>query len=483
MWCTPHCFCIALVMEETLRLQFGTASTTIGTQWLALQQANGVAKTPHLLAFEAKGRVRRQTRAAPKQQEDTTTWGGNVHVYDQSGAEPVNESSNNGLWSWGSLSEHNLVEVDEFRPHMPLHNFYEGHAVSNGGNIGNTTMEHAEDRVRTVLEACDQLRLVQGLVDMDSSWGGLAHEMMTYVAEECPGAVIMAAGNDWSYPMAADDEDAMFRAEQNARDRTKTEARKRINVASSVALLSEVSHLLVPVAMSSNSLPSARFSQLGLNRSSCGEVATLVATALELALSAHRGQPAYELLEGFRISRKVVELAASFPYISDPTLVLRCISESVTREVGRNSSTQDPFQNFSLLPAIQQAVRDEAGSNKTFYRRLHLRGSFSSNSSLRSAIDTFPVSPRDVALRWSDASPLELPDTYRLQTLQSSSVDGISQLALSSRTGKYLSTLAQRVAKNDKRTLYEFTSAGMSPDAPEELVSTLAAMGDAYFTQ
>ncbi|KAG6969498.1 hypothetical protein JG688_00005296 [Phytophthora aleatoria] len=447
-----------MVMEDTLRLQFGTAATTIGTQWVALQQANGVVKTPHVLAFEAKGRVRRQIRSTPKQQKDPTTWGGNVQVYDQSGAESATGSSNNGLWSWGRLNEHNLVEVDEFRPHMPLHNFYEGHVVSNGGNVGNTTLENAEDRVRTVLETCDQLRLVQGLVDMDSSWGGLAHEMMTYVAEECPGAVIMVVGNDWSYPMATDDEDAVFRAEPNVRDRTKIEARKRINVASSMALLSEVSHLLVPVAMSSSSLP-------------------------KLALSAHRGRSAYEIMEGLQPSTKVVELAASFPYSTDPTFLLQRISESVTNEVDRKSLTEDPFQNYSLLPAIQQAERrglEEGHTNKTSYRRLHFRGSFNSNSSLRAAMDSFPVSPRDVALRWSDAFPLKLPETYRLQTLQSSSVDGISQLALSSRTGEYLSNLAQRAAKSDKRTLYEFTTAGMSPDAPEELASALAGMGDAY---
>jgi hypothetical protein len=61
-------------MEETLRLQFGTAATTLGTQWLGLERANGAIKTPHVLAFEAKGRVRRQLRAAPKQQEDAPTW-------------------------------------------------------------------------------------------------------------------------------------------------------------------------------------------------------------------------------------------------------------------------------------------------------------------------------------------------------------------------------------------------------------------------
>jgi hypothetical protein len=410
--------------------------------------------------------------------------GGGMQVYDQSGAEPVRTGDSDGLWSWGALGEHNLVEVDEFRPHMPLHNFYEGHAVSNGGNIGTSTMEEAEDRVRTVLETCDQLRLVQGLVDMDSSWGGLAHEMMTYVAEECPGALVMVVGNDWSYPMAGDDEDAVFRVAPNVRDRTKIEGRKRVNVASSVALLSEVSNLLVPIAMSPSSLPITRFPQLSVDRSSCADISTVAATALELAMSTHRGRPAYEIVEGFQPSMKVVELAASCPHTSDATALLQSITDSVTREVGASSSSaKDPFQNYSLLPAIQQQAprgANDQPTNKTFYRRLYFRGAFANSLSLRAAIERSPMSPRDVALRWSDVSPLTLPDNYRLQTLQGASVDGISQLALSSQAGGYLSALAQRVAKSDKRTLYEFTRAGMSPDAPEELEAALAAMGDAY---
>ncbi|EGZ04615.1 hypothetical protein PHYSODRAFT_535974 [Phytophthora sojae] len=450
--------------EETLRLQFGSAATTIGTQWLALQQANESSKTPHVLAFEAKGRVRRQLRPTPQQQEDPATWGGGVQVYDQSGVEPVTGSQQDGLWSWGSLNERNLVEVDEFRLHMPLHNFYEGHAVSNGGIIGNATLEDAEDRVRAVLESCDQLRLVQGLVDMDSSWGGLAHEMMTYVAEECPGAVIVVVGNDWSYPMATDDDDAVFRVAPHVRDRTKIEGRKRINVASSVALLSEISGLLVPVAMSPSTLPSTRFSQLRVDRSNCAQVSSVVATALKLAMPGSRGRSVNEILEGFQPSMKIAELAASFPHTSDPTTLLQRISDSATAEVGRSSSsTEDPFYSSSLLPVLPQLTTrkfdDENPSFKTHYRRLHFRGAFANSPSLRHSIDRFPVSPRDITLQWSQASPLLLPDTYRLPSLAGTSIDAVSQLASSSEVGNYLSTLAQRVEKSDKRTLYEFTRA------------------------
>ncbi|KAL4093733.1 hypothetical protein PRIC1_011165 [Phytophthora ramorum] len=452
--------------EETLRLQFGSAATTIGTQWLALEGANGVVKKPQVLAFEAKGRVRRQVGAIPNRQEDPSTWTAGVQVYDQSETASTSSSSD-GLWDWARLEERHLVEVDEFRPHLPLHNFYEGRAEANGGSIGNATLEAAEDRVRTVLEACDQLRLVQTLVDMDSSWGGLAYEVMTYVAEECPGAVVMVVGNDWSYPMASDD--AAFRVDPSVRDRTKVEARKRVNVASSVALLSEVAHLFLPVAMA------APTSRLRFDRSSCAEVSGVVATALELALSVHRSR-SREMAGGFPSNMKVAALSASFPHTSDPTTLLRYVSDC-DREVGGSSS--DPLQHFSLLPAVQHEDR----RNKTHYRRLHLRGPFANFASLRSVVENFAPSPRDVALQWSEALPLVLPATYRLQTLQNSSVDAISQLSWGSRAGDYLTAIAQRAAKSDKRTLFEFTRAGMSPDAPEELAATLAAMGDAYFAQ
>lgn len=100
-----------------------------------------------------------------------------MQVYDQSNV--VERRADDGLWSWERLDERNLFEVDEFRSHMSLHSFYEGRLAVNKGNIGNATLERAEDRVRTVLETCDRLRVVQSLVDMDSSWGGLAHEVMT----------------------------------------------------------------------------------------------------------------------------------------------------------------------------------------------------------------------------------------------------------------------------------------------------------------
>uniref|UniRef100_A0AAV1UUD7 DML1/Misato tubulin domain-containing protein n=1 Tax=Peronospora matthiolae TaxID=2874970 RepID=A0AAV1UUD7_9STRA len=470
---------------ETLRLQFGTAATTIGTHWLAIQESNKDFRKPHVLAFEAKGRVRRHVRAALKQQEDHALWDGHVQVYDQSAV--AERGADDGLWSWGRLGEPNLVEVEDFRAHMSLHNFYEGCSVANGGNIGNATLEQVEDRVRTVLETCDQLKVVQSLVDMDSSWGGLAHEVMTYIAEECPGAVTVMVGNDWSYPMVTANDDAPFRTAPEAQDRVKIEARKRVNLASSMALLSDVCHLVVPVAMSSTSLTDSAFPQLSFDRSSCADVSSVVATALEVSMSAHRGRPVHEIMEGFQSSMKVAEISASFPHTADPILLLRSICDSVANEVGRNSfMADDPFRSCSLLPVIQQsssACRLNADhTNKKYYRRLYFRGAFAGYSSLRSAIDTCPISARKVALHWSDVVPLTLLAPLCPQTLQTSSVDAISQLELSSRTGVYLRTLAQLAARGDKRTLHEFTRAGMSPDAFEELGATLLGMSDAYVT-
>ncbi|KAJ8558785.1 hypothetical protein ON010_g8665 [Phytophthora cinnamomi] len=257
--------------------------------------------------------------------------------------------------------------------------------------------------------------------------------------------------------MASDDDDAVFRVAAEERDRTKIEGRRRVNVASSDS--------------TGRTAPKPR---------------SVVATALEVTMSAYRTRPAYEILEGFQPTMKVAELAASFSHSSDPTILLQRISESSTAEVGpTNSSTNDPFAPNSLLPAISHPPThklkgEDHSSNKPHYRRLHFRGAFANYPSLRHCIDRFPLSPRDVALHWSEASPLALPASFRVQTLAGTSIDAVSQLSSSSEAGKYLSALAQRVAKSDKRTLYEFTRSGMSPDAPEELEAALAAMGDAY---
>ncbi|KAL7682788.1 putative DML1/Misato, tubulin domain, tubulin/FtsZ, GTPase domain superfamily [Plasmopara halstedii] len=464
--------------EETLRLQFGSAATTIGTQWLTLQQSNRNVERLHVLAFEAKGRVKRQIRVTSKQEDQNPiTWGGNVEVYDQSGIDLG--SNHDGLWNWKVLNEQNLVEVDEFRPYLPLHNFYEGRAICNGGSISLLSLEKAEDRVRTVLETCDQLKVVQNLVDMDSSWGGLAYEIMTYVIDECPRAVVMTIGNDWSYPLNVYDDSAEYCIASSIRDRTKNEARMNINVASSISLLSEVSHLLVPVAMSSKTLLNTTFPHLEFNKTSCVDVSSIIATALELALSGFQDRPAYELLKGFNPHMKVVELAALFPYNMDPTSLLQCIGDSVTNEVRSNILQQDPFCNYSLLPTIQHATSDQNLLNKSFYRHLHFRGSFHGHLSLQSAFDSFPVSSRDVTLQWSSSS-LFLPTSYRLSTLQNSLIDGITQLSSNRKVGKYLSTLGHLVATSNKRMLHEFTRVGMSPDAPEELKSHLATLSDPY---
>ncbi|KAF1319422.1 Myotubularin-like protein, partial [Globisporangium splendens] len=471
-------------VEETLRLQFGTAANTIGTQWLEL----------HAREHQDRRRVTPNATKRPRVADiqEQAAWTGNVQVYDQSEAEPVDSASdNNGLWNWSRLHVSNLFEVDEFRAHIPLHNFYEGFAVSKDGNISNSTFEAAEERIRGVLEECDRLRFVQTLVDMDSSWGGFAHEMLTYVSEECPSAVVATFANDWTYPLADQSIESVFALTPDNRDKAKNEARKRINIASALGLLSEVSTLLVPIAMSDVSLPRAsRFAYLhGVAPENCAQMGTIAATAIDLALSAYRHRSVYEVVEGVVPSRKLMELAARFPFEGNPVELL----DAISNESDVSTPQDDPLANVSLLPAIPEraALRNryeddedddvEASSTgaKVFYRRFHLRGSYPDySSSLYDAIHR--TRSAKCVVQWTSDARLELPSSYRVPALAGACVDAVSQLSTSSRIGAYVGHVAQLLESADKRVLYEFTRSGMNPDALEDLHAALGAISDAY---
>lgn len=480
-------------------------SHTHTPQQAGLLRADG---RPRVIAFEAKDRVQRR-RALPAKRpraaelQEHAAWTGNVQVYDQSAHDELASSGapDAGLWSWASCDDSHLFEVHEFRAHMALHNVFEGGAGS-GGAVARATFDAAEERVRGELEACDRLRLVQSLVDMDSSWGGFAHEVLTYVSEECPSAVIATFGTDWAYPLAdASGLSALFDgiSSSSNRDRAKVEARRRINLGASLSLLSEVSTLLVPIAMASeNSLPLSRFRHLrGLDRSSCAEMSTVAATAMEFALAAYR-QPmsAYEIVAGVQPSMKVMELAASFPFDGNPEELLRRIANETEVSAAQQTEQDDVLEDqFSLLPAIPDAAakrgryedeenedddEDTADRERVFYRRLHLHGTFSvsSPSSLNSTIDRIRSS--SCVAQWTP-STLQLPSSYRISGLADCSIDAVSQLSTSSRVGRYLRHVARGVQSADKRVLFEFTRAGMSPDALEDMSATLDALGDAYF--
>ncbi|TYZ65134.1 hypothetical protein PybrP1_007450 [[Pythium] brassicae (nom. inval.)] len=486
------------MMEETLRLQFGTAATTIGTQWLALcsdnqrdARLNRLDGKPRMLAFEAKDRVQRRRtlpskrpRVAELQQQ--AAWTGGVQLYDQSAQDASTGGGGGGgdagLWSWASCDASHLVEVSEFRAHMALHNVFEGGA---GGSVARATFDAAEERLRGELEACDRLRLVQSLVDMDSSWGGFAHEVLSYVADECPSAVVATFGTDWAYPLADD----TTRDVAVVRDNAKVAARRRLNLAASLSLLAEVSTLLVPVALA---LPPTRFRHLrGLDRRSCAEVGSVAATAIELALAAHRPpRSVYELVAGLPPSMKVAELAASFPFAGDPVALLSRLANAT--EVAPAGDVLE--EQFSLLPAATPAAagrrgghgdyddddegEEDDGADRVFYRRLHLYGTFASASSLADAIDR--VHSASCVAQWTPTA-LQLPASYRVASLAGRSVDAISQLSTSSRVGRYLRHTARGVERVDKRVLFEFTRAGMSPDALDDMAAALGALGDAYF--
>lgn len=390
-------------------------------------------------------------------------------MYDQSEQElsPPPTGADTGLWDWHRFDGKNLVEIAEFRPHMPLHNFYEGFSAAKDGNIAVSTIEDAQDRIRAVLEECDNLRAVQALVDMDSSWGGLALEMLTYIGEECPGSAVALFGNDWAYPLPDQVDESVFGSPSDIHDRSKMEARRRVNIASSLALLSDVASFVVPTAMARSSLPRSRFAHLSVDRSSCVELSSLAATSLELAMSAYRGKSVREMAGVVTPSMRVLGLAAAFPHLSDPVELLR-------------ADTPRLDEQYSLLPCL---AADKKAAQRPVQHKLHrcclnFTGMFRETSSLDAAIESIrsPV----VVAQWGRRNALSLPETYRLRDLAGARADGISELSLSSDVGAYLGTVAQQVKSSDKRVLFEYTRAGMSPDALEELHTALTGLGDAY---
>lgn len=407
---------------------------------------------------------------------------GKIQVYDQSEPEDPSAPSSvdTGLWDWSRCNDKNLFEVPEFRTHMPLHNFYEGYASSKDGLIAGDTLEAVEDRMRGVLEECDQLRMIQCLVDMNSAWGGFAHEVLTYVSEECRSAVVVTLGNDWAYPLANQSLESVYSAAPAVRDRAKMSARTSINMASSLALLSDVSSLLVPLAMTPLSLASSRFSHLQFDRSSCAEVSSIVAASIALALSANENQSAYEMLEGVVPSMKLMDLAAYFPCAQDPTLLIR-----------RSQRDDSIFKPYSLLPSLAMPVKsrhamededadeDRADVVKTYYRRVHVRGRFANCA----VVDADACSDNDCSVVRTLKS-LVVPQDYRLRHANteplSSPVDGVSQLTRSGHMGRYLSSIAAHASQADRRILYEFARSGMNPDAVEELQTTLDGFSDSY---
>ncbi|TMW67651.1 hypothetical protein Poli38472_011271 [Pythium oligandrum] len=464
---------MTMPMEETLRLAFGTAATTTATQWHAIERANGghagleqVDGRPRFIAFEAKGRIQRRVSATsaihrgatqPQQaQSEASSWSGNVQVYDQSESDVSSAPTNAGLWDWEVSNEKNLVEVSEFRPYMPLHNFYEGQSVTRDGSVSVNTLEMIEDHVRGVLEECDNLRFVQALVDMDSAWGGLAVEVLTYLNEECPSAIVATYGNDWAYPLPDQSEVSVYSTGIEGQDKSKVAARRRINVASSISALTECSNVMIPLAMAKSTRRYETASQ------DCIAAASTVATALELAMSAFReeGTSVYHLLEGTLPSMKVLELGSLIPFNTDASLLLEKEKE------------YPGWTAASLLP--QLASRGSTTLLPPRFRRLHLRGAMSQSSSLQRHLERFDS--QDCVVQWS-LTPLHL-------SRASAPVDGVSQLALSSAVGQYLHHVATQLPRKqqDRRILYEFTQAGMNVDALEELDASMQAMSGAYPT-
>jgi hypothetical protein len=402
---------------------------------------------------------------------------GQTQVYDQAPAMLSPSSTflpSTAYWNWDDFSERNLFEVEEFRPHMPLHNVYEGQSVARDGSLSLATIDAMEDRLRGVLEECDNLRFVENFVDMDSSWAGLSLEVLTYLSEECPSAVVATFGNDWSYPLADQSDANVYSAGIESRDKSKIEARRRLNLLSSVAMLIETSSVFIPVALSSHT----RRYPLHGTMLELLSAATHAATAIEIALSEFRATPSatvYNLLDGILPSMKVVELSARYPLMENPTVLVNettCVSEPELSKWTHCSLLPRPIQNRSR-PAFSSLATHTDQPPLPRFRRVHFRGDFDAHaSSLQSALDRF--APQDTVLQWT-REPLYMETTSTMEA-----VDAASQLTLSHAVGEYLHGLATQSSRSDRRILYEFTQAGMNVDAVEEYQATLRGVSEAY---
>ncbi|GLE01594.1 hypothetical protein PINS_up010424 [Pythium insidiosum] len=398
---------------------------------------------------------------------------GRVQVFDQSSEPSTEPEHNNALWNWSRFSERNLVEIDEFRPHMALHNVYEGRS-GRDGSLSAVTQDAVEDRLRGVLEECDNLRLVEALVDLDSAWAGLADDVLTYLNEECASAVVATFANDWRYPLREQLDENLFLADPSGRDRTKIEARRRLNLATAVTSLVEHSSVVVPLAMAADTRQYGGVSGRSRGVSSNSELvatASVVATALEIAMSTYhrRDAPLDSLVEGVLPRTKLFALTAEAPLSISP-LALTTASGS-----GSSMELLQWQRRHSLLPHTRTSPAAAANSSSSSgggarLRHLYLRGAFERWTMLEHALER--IEDEQLVVQWN-------PQPLR-PTASAPAVDAAAELAQSPCVGAYLSRLASDVARCDRRVMFQYVDAGMNVDAITEMHAELHDLRDAY---
>ncbi|DAZ92425.1 TPA: hypothetical protein N0F65_000209 [Lagenidium giganteum] len=411
----------------------------------------------------------------------TACRGGSVQIYDQS-ASPSGRPETSALWNWNAFNERNMFEVPEFRPHMMLHNFYEGYAASKDGAVSQRTLDDAQERLRGLLEDCDNLRCVQWLVDMDSSWGGLAHEMLTYITEECPSTVVVTIGNDWAYPLPDQGLDYMFAVDGATQDKAKQAARRQINMASSLASLSELSSVMIPVSL----MTAAALQPYALDVSEgCLPQSNVAAAAIEVAMSAYKETSYYVLAEGLVPSMKTLELAVAMPFTNDVRALLKPLQDasdgSYKDFLSQRSflPSEDPKQKARRLAEDARYERESRwGVYRAHHRVLHCRGMFAEHSPPSSML-LDRVNHDRAVVRWTPDVVLLPPSSFLAQA-QDFSMDAVSELAQSTNVGLHLDTVGQQLQHVDRRVLHEFTRAGMASDAVGELSAALRGASEAY---
>lgn len=398
-------------------------------------------------------------------QSEVNAWNGAVQICDQTESSISSSTKNEGLWNWDVFSDTHLCEINEFRPYLPLHNYYDGQSVSMDGCITMTTMETIEEKMRSILEACDNLRFVQALVDMDSSWGGLACSVLAYLNEECPHAVVAVFGNDCPYPLPDSYEDNGYSPDPTCQDQSKVFARRRINLAASLTSLSEYSSIMIPIAMA----PTSRRYHTPQSSSYC-YTSFVSASAIELALAPFRTKSVYQLLEGIIPSMKIMELGARIPLVGDPSLL-------IDEATAHSDSEQLLWNASSFLPGWKAPLHLGSHLSRPRFRRVHLRGPFTESTLLPQALER--IQTQNVVVDWSP-SPFALPSpTNGAQT--KTVVPAAAQLTLSHQVGEYLEHLATDLpSAMNGRVLYEFLQAGMNVDAMNEFQSQLLQYKDEY---
>ncbi|OQR97219.1 myotubularin-like protein [Achlya hypogyna] len=444
-------------MREIVTLQFGSASNRVGEAlWTAaLSEASAAGGdvesdvsllrragrvVPRAVAFGCKGELK---SVAPKtKNQEVSAWDGGIKTIAQDEEDDVKGSV---------LHPRSLVTVEEFRSFDPMNNYYDG-LLSGDGKLRRESLEAAHDHVRRALEECDSIQGVQCFVDLDSTWGGMATEVLRELREECPSVFVICAGLDEKYPLVP--QVGLF-------DQSKADGRRAINMASSILHLHELSSVFVPLAVSGDATGS--FAPLS---PSSADGSTLVAAAWDCLSGPYRFPRTTNVQMGnivfpMRPSMKAMELACLF---SPPTDYfersgddrLRLLEEASLLPVG----PRDP--SWSRARAHHLQLLTLRGDDSAF------RGLQTPTWQAKASFDFYHVTTL--------AAPVVLPQAPIFENASREAC--LSALLITDAVPKYFSSLAHAVQTIDRRVVHEYVQAGMGFDALRELHSDMLTLSD-----